>query len=74
MLEKDRLGDVFKAKAQIVKGSLTIWNIRLETLINLGDRDGVLDHMRTPGEIAETNVSCNVGCNDCSGGGGSGSW
>lgn len=74
MLSKEKLQEVIQAKEEIVKGSLTIWNVRLETLIQIGDRHGVLEAMRKPAEIAEINGSCNVGCNSCGGSGGSGNW
>ena len=61
MIEK--LDEIKKAKAQIVEGSLTIWNARLEALERVGDIKGVLDHMISPTEAGWfDNCDCNRGC------------
>ena len=58
MIEK--IEEIKKAKAQIVEGSLTIWNARLEALERMGDITRALDQMISP---AEAGFFDNCGCN-----------
>lgn len=73
MFEQDKLQEVITAKQEIVKGSLTIWNARLEAFMRAGDFGGFLSQMIRAVE-GDINVGCNVGCNSCGGTGGSGCW
>ncbi len=58
MIEK--IEEVKKAKAQIVEGSLTIWNARLDALQRVGDIRGALEHLVSP---IERGIFDNCGCN-----------
>jgi len=58
MIEK--IEDIKKAKAQIVQGSLTIWNARLDALQSAGDIKGALEQMISPAEVG---IFDNCGCN-----------
>jgi len=64
MIEK--IDDVVKAKAQVVQGSLVIWNARLQALEKSGDIKGVLEHLISP---AEAGFFDNCGCNSPCGAG-----
>ncbi len=57
---------VKKAKGQILEGSLTIWNARLEALIETGDVRAAIDHLRSPVEWGD-NCTCGNNCR-CGGG------
>jgi hypothetical protein len=63
MIQKEKLDEIFKAKQQIVEGSLTIWNERLTALVQSGDVKGVLDSMLAPVEGFLDNCGCNSPCN-----------
>lgn len=63
MVNKERLDEIFKAKQQIVEGSLTIWNERLTALVQSGDVKGALDAMLAPVEGFLDNCGCNSPCN-----------
>ncbi len=58
MIEK--IEDIKKAKAQIVEGSLTIWNARLDAFQRTGDIKSTLEQMVSP---AEAGFFDNCGCN-----------
>ena len=58
MIREEKLQEVFKAKQQIVEGSLTIWNARLETLAQAGDLKGLLDQMKSPVEPVADQGNC----------------
>lgn len=60
MIEK--IDDIKKAKAQIVEGSLTIWNARLDVLQRSGDIKGALEQMVSPIEKVADQGNCG-GCN-----------
>jgi hypothetical protein len=65
MVQKDRVDEIFRAKQQVVAGSLTIWNERLTALVNAGDLTGALDQMVSPAELiadVTNNCGCNVQC------------
>ena len=58
----EQLDEVKKAKAQIVEGSLTIWNARLDAMVKSGDLKRAIDEMLTPIERAEgDNCDCQCG-------------
>ncbi len=57
----ERVDEVKKAKAQIVEGSLTIWNARLDTMVRAGDLRSALAHVVSPIEWGD-NCGCNVQC------------
>ncbi len=59
MIEK--MEEIKKAKAQIVNGSLTIWNARLDALTSAGNLAGALDHLNRTAESGD-NCGCNSGC------------
>lgn len=65
MIEK--IEDVKKAKTQIVEGSLTIWNARLDILQRMGDIKGALSQLVSPIERVADQGNCG-GCN-CGAGG-----
>lgn len=67
MLSKERLGEIVGAKRQIVEGSMTLWNARLEALIAAGDMRGALAQMLRAAEEAN-NCGCNNGCDRVVGG------
>jgi hypothetical protein len=53
---------VYEAKQRVVEGALTIWNARLEALIEVGDIRAAIDHLKSPVEWGD-----NCGCgNNCS--------
>ncbi len=51
---------VKKAKAQVVEGSLTIWNARLEAMMGAGDLAGAVSHLHSP--IERAGDQCDCGC------------
>ncbi len=55
----ENIDEIKKAKAQIVEGSLTIWNARLDALARTGDVKGALAQLRMP---AETGDNCDCQC------------
>ena len=52
---------VRKAKEQILEGSLTIWNARLEALVEIGDVRAAIDHLKSPVEWGD-NCPCGNNC------------
>lgn len=56
------LEEIKKAKAKVVEGQLTIWNARLESLVDAGNLQAVLDHMTSPIEWGD-NCDCQGNCN-----------
>ena len=61
MLDQKSLGEVMKAKEQIVKGKLTIWNERLRVLQESGKLDRLVDHLNSSLDDIN-NCGCNVQC------------
>jgi hypothetical protein len=53
---------VVDAKRQIVEGSLTLWNARLDAIIATGDAKAALEQIRAPIEDRIDNCGCNVQC------------
>lgn len=62
----EKIEEIKKAKSQIVEGSLTIWNARLEALERAGNIKGALDQMISPVEVG---IFDNCGCNSPCGSG-----
>ncbi len=60
------LEEVKKAKAQIIEGSLTLWNTRLEALQKTGNIKDLLQHLGSPVEWSD-NCGCNVQCGSLQG-------
>jgi hypothetical protein len=59
----DKVEEIKKAKSQIVQGSLTIWNARLDALQRSGDLYGALEQLITPAEAGIfDNCDCNHKC------------
>jgi hypothetical protein len=63
MLREDRAKQVMDAKRQIVEGSLTIWNARLDMLMQSGNSNAIHNLLKSPVEEAD-NCGCgnNCGC------------
>ncbi len=57
----EKIEEIRKAKNQIVDGSLTIWNSRLDALIKAGDIRGAIDHIGSPVERSD-NCGCGNNC------------
>ena len=55
-----RAEDALKAKRQVVEGRLTLWNTRLEALMEAGRIDDALEQLRAPLTAEDIN---NCGCN-----------
>ncbi len=54
----ENISEVRKAKEQILQGSLTIWNARLDALVQTGDAGAAIDHLITSCDGDQ----CNCGC------------
>ena len=50
MWPSEKLKQISDAKQQIVTGSLTIWNARLESLANAGNLNAALEELLSPVE------------------------
>ncbi len=61
MTEQQTKG-VLDAKRAITQGAVEIWSVRLELLRELGDFRGVINHLKTPAEVEDTNAGCNGNC------------
>jgi hypothetical protein len=61
-LDEQLAKQVIAAKRQVVEGSVELWNARLDLLRRAGDLKGVLEQLRTPSELADTNLGCNGNC------------
>lgn len=62
----EKIEEIKKAKSQIIEGSLTIWNARLDALSRAGDIKGALNQLVSP---IEAGIFDNCGCNSpCSAG------
>ena len=61
-ISDDILARVTKAKTEQVQAATELWNSRLELLQRSGDLRGLLDHLRTPVELAGDNCGCNSAC------------
>lgn len=53
------LEEMKKAKAQIIEGSLTLWNTRFEALQKAGNMEDIIQYMGVPVEWSD-NCECNV--------------
>ncbi|SIS76822.1 hypothetical protein SAMN05421759_103121 [Roseivivax lentus] len=54
--------EAMAARKQIVDAQMTLWNTRLEALVEAGDISSVLDHLKSPVEDKIDNCGCNVQC------------
>lgn len=62
-MDQRKLADsAMAAKKQIMEANMTLWNTRLEALVEAGDIKSVLDHLRSPIEDKIDNCGCNVQC------------
>lgn len=61
-MNEELFARVSKAKAAQVSAATELWNSRLELLQSAGDIRALLDHLRTPVELAGDNCGCNSGC------------
>jgi hypothetical protein len=61
-ISDDTFQRVTKAKSSQVEAATEIWNARLDILRSSGDIQGVLNHLRTPVELAGDNCGCNSAC------------
>ena len=50
------------AKRKVVEGCEALWNARLQLLTNAGDMRALLEHLRSPVELAGDNCGCNSAC------------
>jgi len=50
------------AKRKVVEGCEALWNARLQLLTNAGDLAALLQHLRSPVELAGDNCGCNSAC------------
>ena len=62
MDQKKLAASAMDARKKIVDAQLTLWNARLEALVEAGDIGPVLDHLRAPVEDNIDNCGCNVQC------------
>lgn len=62
MDQKKLASEAMKARKQIIDAQFTLWNARLEALVEAGDIGPVLDHLRSPVEDQIDNCGCNVQC------------
>jgi hypothetical protein len=56
------LTDAIAAKRQIIDAQTTLWNMRLEALVNAGEIGSILDHLQSPVDDKIDNCGCNVQC------------
>jgi hypothetical protein len=61
-MNEELLNRITKAKIQQVTAATELWNVRLELFQQSGDLRGMLDHLRTPIELAGDNCGCNSAC------------
>ncbi len=59
---KKILTEAVAAKKQIVDAQMTLWNTRLEALVDAGEIGSILDHLQSPIEDKIDNCGCNVQC------------
>jgi hypothetical protein len=62
MIADDVLSRIQKLKQQHSQAATELWNTRLELLQEAGDFRAIVDHLRTPVELAGDNCSCNSAC------------
>ena len=62
MLTSEKVGEIERAKARVLDGYEALWNERLGLLVKSGDLAALLNHLRSPVELAGDNCSCNSGC------------
>lgn len=67
-MTRDELKKIQTAKQQVLNGQMTIWNTRLDALVEAGDIRGALDQLVSPVEDAINNCGCNVQCGAMQGG------
>lgn len=58
---RKRMDEIVKAKRQVVEGQLTLWNTRLDALVEAGDARGVIDALTARLDDIN-NCGCNVQC------------
>jgi hypothetical protein len=56
------IAEIRRAKSTALEGYEALWNSRLELLTRAGDMAALLQHLRSPVELAGDNCSCNSGC------------
>ncbi len=56
------LKEIADAKRRVIEGSEALWNARLQILTKAGDMRGLLNHLRSPVELAGDNCGCNSAC------------
>ena len=61
-MNEELISRISKAKSQQIQAATELWNTRLELLRTAGDFRGLLDHLRTPVELAGDNCGCNSAC------------
>ncbi|CEA13201.1 hypothetical protein [Methanobacterium formicicum] len=62
MFDEKKTKEILEAKRNIVEGSLTIWNARMEVLRTTGDIQGFLTHIATPIEPVADGSGCDCNC------------
>jgi hypothetical protein len=61
-MDREKMSELVGAKKQILDGSLTIWNARLDALMNVGEMEDVFDHLQSPVELLADNCGCGNNC------------
>jgi hypothetical protein len=56
------IAEIQRAKSTALQGYEALWNSRLELLTRAGDMAALLQHLRSPVELAGDNCSCNSAC------------
>ncbi|MHA6324189.1 hypothetical protein [Roseivivax sp. CAU 1753] len=59
---KKLANEAMAARKQIIDAQMTLWNTRLEALVDAGDVGSVMDHLSSPVEDKIDNCGCNVQC------------
>lgn len=61
-MDAKKLRSAVEARREIAEGMLTLWNARLEALVDTGDAKSIFEHIRAPIEDRIDNCGCNVQC------------
>jgi hypothetical protein len=61
-MDAKKLRTAVEARREIAEGMFTLWNARLETLVDIGDAKSIFEHIRAPIEDRIDNCGCNVQC------------
>jgi len=69
-MDKRQLRKVAEAKKRVFDGQMTIWNTRIEALLDTGDVRAATDAMSAPVDLASNNCDCNSPCDALAGAGG----